>query len=646
MTEKKRNTLRGSTAIKIVAFFLMLISFAVGVIAGTITLEIVNTGMYERSFETVLKDSFADRTYAEFWHFVNAKDHILDATRYIESACDGTNLHVELWAGEERLWGEYEDNGTPFVYTYYTNDFTEVKEGTKSSIEEVIIKMYVDDTFLEPDSYWNTYQALMKFYEWRQIAPAVAGVGLLLAIVFFVFLMYASGHKNGREGIVPSLISWLHLDVYTVIYIIGVYFFLVLMVESVGGVWSTGLSALLFGGLLLVWTTIYAMEVILRMKQGEWWKHTLLYDSWGVLKKIAGKMLRGLWYLIKAVPMVINVLIVYFAICIIEFFGLMIGGSAELAVLWGLEKIILLIPVIYIASICKKLQQGSEALAQGNLSYQVDTSKMFLDFKEHGENLNCIGEGMAAAVEQRMKSERLKTELITNVSHDIKTPLTSIINYADLIGTIVGQDDGQNADGMDEAENVSKQETLQEYADVLLRQSKRLKKLLDNLLEASKASSGALEVNLESCQLDVLLSQAVGEYEKRLEEKQLELITRWPQDGVKVKADGRHMWRIFDNLLNNICKYAQEGSRVYLTIEEKEKRAEIIFRNMSKYPLDIGGEELQERFVRGDKSRHMEGNGLGLSIAQSLVQLQNGEMTIVTDGDLFKVTIAFRTDSV
>ena len=180
-----------------------------------------------------------------------------------------------------------------------------------------------------------------------------------------------------------------------------------------------------------------------------------------------------------------------------------------------------------------------------------------------------------------------------------------------------------------------------EYAEVLLRQSRRLKKLLEDLLEASKATTGNLEVNLEPCEVGVLLSQAVGEYQQRMEEKRLNLIVRQPEETDRIMADGRHLWRVFDNLLNNICKYAQEDSRVYLSVEEREGDVTIIFRNMSKYPLDISTEELEERFVRGDRSRHMEGNGLGLSIAKSLVELQGGRMEITIDGDLFKVTLRF-----
>ena len=285
---------------------------------------------------------------------------------------------------------------------------------------------------------------------------------------------------------------------------------------------------------------------------------------------------------------------------------------------------------------------------------------MLGDFKEHGENLNSLGQGISRAVAERMKIEHLKTELITNVSHDIKTPLTSIINYADLIceETMRNKEEdqrpkeaalGQGTEGQSDSEggvrneeaNSCKDARIREYAEVLLRQSRRLKKLLEDLVEASKATTGNLEVDLKPCEVGVLLSQAVGEYQQRMEEKGLELIARQPEHSVIIIADGRHLWRVFDNLLNNICKYAQERSRVYLRVEEKQDSVQIIIRNMSKNPLEISGEELQERFVRGDRSRHMEGNGLGLSIEKSLIELQDGKMEIVMDGDLFKVILCF-----
>ena len=249
---------------------------------------------------------------------------------------------------------------------------------------------------------------------------------------------------------------------------------------------------------------------------------------------------------------------------------------------------------------------------------------MMFDFKKHGENLNSVNVGLSKAVNEKIKSERFKTELITNVSHDIKTPLTSIINYVDLLKK-------------EELEN----ETLQEYIEVLDRQSNRLKKLIEDLMEASKASTGNLEVTLEKLEAGVFMVQTVGEFEEKTKELNLDLIIKKPEEPIYILADGRHFWRVIDNLMNNICKYAQPYTRVYIDLDRKEEKAGITFRNTSKFPLNISSDELMERFVRGDSSRNTEGNGLGLSIAGSLMELMHGEFELVVDGDLFKVILTF-----
>jgi signal transduction histidine kinase len=274
----------------------------------------------------------------------------------------------------------------------------------------------------------------------------------------------------------------------------------------------------------------------------------------------------------------------------------------------------------------RRLLIDGKEISGGNMDYHVDTAKMPQPMKEHGEQLNSITEGLNKAVNERMKSERFRTELITNVSHDIKTPLTSIINYVDLL----------------EKENIS-EEKAREYIEVLSRQSAKLKKLIEDLMEASKASTGNLAVNLERCELNVLMDQCTGEYAEKLKAANLELLVTKPDEPITVMADGRHMWRIFDNLLGNICKYAMPGTRVYLNLERQSAQAVVTLRNISASRLNLGEDELLERFVRGDSSRNTEGSGLGLSIANSLVRLQNGTMDLTVDGDLFKVTLKFNT---
>ena len=270
------------------------------------------------------------------------------------------------------------------------------------------------------------------------------------------------------------------------------------------------------------------------------------------------------------------------------------------------------------------LDMAVSTISQGDTSYQIDTSRLSGKERDMAEHLNNISSGLDSAIQEQVKSERLKASLITNVSHDIKTPLTSIINYVDLL----------------QKEDIDN-EKVREYLDVLDRQSSRLKKLIQDLLEASKASTGSINVELEELDAAVMLSQVAGEYEEKFKKNNLDLIIKNDVTPVMIQADGRHLWRVFDNLMNNINKYAQPGTRVYIDIIPKDSGAIITFKNVSATPLNISSDELKERFVRGDSSRNTEGSGLGLSIAESLMKLMNGTLELTVDGDLFKVTLEF-----
>ncbi len=510
--------------------------------------------------------------------------------------------------------------------------------------KRIVVTLTANPSLPKEDEYALIYHQAEQLYDNRNVIPVICCTGTILAFLCFIFLLCSAGHKNGREGITPSAIHEIHLDVYTVVVAVGAFTGLYLAFGWIGMNLSNMINLIVLVVLFaaeVIWCTLYFMELAIRLKMGKWWQNTILYRVFRFFGRFCKRVFRGIVKLIRGIPMVWRTALLCLAVCVVEFFGLMLfyNNTDVLLFFWAIEKFILCGAITFVALMCKELQEGSEALADGDLNYKLDTSHMVLSFKEHGENLNRIGEGISAAVEQRMKSEHLKTELITNVSHDIKTPLTSIINYADLIGKEVSGDAKDTGDGADTETAQEREQHISEYAEVLLRQSQKLKKLLDDLLEASKATTGNLEVHPEVCDVSVLLSQAVGEYEQRFSEKKLETIVKQPEETVKVMADGRHLWRVFDNLLNNIYKYAQAGSRVYLNVEHDGQNANIIFRNMSAYPLEMSPEELEERFTRGDRSRHMEGNGLGLSIAKSLTELQKGDMEIVTDGDLFKVVI-------
>lgn len=320
----------------------------------------------------------------------------------------------------------------------------------------------------------------------------------------------------------------------------------------------------------------------------------------------------------KAILAIVIVLILEFAWIRHMFF------DYDFRVYWNVRNLIVIPLILYRTMMMSRLQKGMDALADGNLEYQIRTGGMIGIFREWGKSFNCIAQCMSEAVEQRIKSERMKTELITNVSHDLKTPLTSVINYANLIG-------------QESCEN----KRIKEYAEVLLRQSERLRRLIEDLVEASKAATGNLEVELEPCEAEILLTQAAGEFEERLLDAGLELKLSHPEESVRIMADGRRLWRVFDNLMNNICKYAQSGTRVYLSLEETDGQAVITFKNTSHAPLNVSADELLERFTRGDVSRTTEGNGLGMSIAKSLTELQKGTFDLSIDGDLFKVILKF-----
>ena len=273
----------------------------------------------------------------------------------------------------------------------------------------------------------------------------------------------------------------------------------------------------------------------------------------------------------------------------------------------------------------KKLNEVQMALRdiyEGKDDVYLDESEQKGVLKRMAKYINDIAGGFSNAIEQSLKSERLKTELITNVSHDIKTPLTSIINYVDLLKK-------------EEFEN----KQVEQYIAILDNKSQRLKKLIEDLVEASKVQSGNVKLNIEDINLKELLNQTTGEFEDRFEKKNLKIELLVPTDDVIIKADNRYMYRIIENLFSNITKYALENSRIYIELKRESGKVKLSIKNISSEKLNISADELMQRFVRGDKSRHTEGSGLGISIAKSLTELQNGSFDIEIDGDLFKVIL-------
>ena len=489
-----------------------------------------------------------------------------------------------------------------------------------TAADNVVIEGYI---LREPadgdnsDTFVSLYWAEL-IYNCRYQLIVIAAVSFILCLVLFIFLLCAAGHRAGSEGIVPSFVDKIPFDLFTLLMIVAISCLWAILAEmSYDSILLIMLACLviLVAALLIL---LYIMSFAVRVKMGGLIKGCIIYKVLAWVWRLIRSVCHAIAELVRGMPLVPKSCVAVAVILLLELI------SVNSGVVWLITNALLAAALIYTAICAKKLLTAGHKLAAGDESCVVDTSKLYGPFREHGEDLNTIRDGVSLAVEARMRSEHFRTELITNVSHDIKTPLTSIINYVDLLGK-------------EKPEN----EKMREYIDVLQRQSARLKKLIDDLLEASKASTGNLTVNAEPCDVGVLLDQTLGEYGEKLSAAGLEPVLTKPEKPVIIMADGRHMWRIFDNLLNNICKYSQRGTRVYLEVCERDGKAVVTFRNISSRQLNISSDELMERFVRGDSSRNTEGSGLGLNIAQSLAQLQKGTMELTVDGDLFKVTLTF-----
>lgn len=384
--------------------------------------------------------------------------------------------------------------------------------------------------------------------------------------------------------------------------------------------WWRSSGSLLFGGALLVLfatcTLPLGLSLVRRLPGGRWKEGLLVRRLWAKARTTV-RFAVSRRDLLAVTIVVFAVLSVLEGLCGLYFSW---GGW----IFWALIRLGEFFLVVYAVVYWKILREGAHELAAGDLAYRVPIEDLRGPFRGMGEDLSAIRGGIEKAVEEQMRSERMKTELITNVSHDIKTPLTSIVNYVDLL------DKEDLPDG-----------PAREYVAVLVRQAARLKKLTEDLVEASKASTGSLEVDLQCTDVNVLLDQSAAEYADRLRAQDLTLVLRPAEGEALVLADGRLLWRIFENLLGNIVKYALPGTRVYLSCTAEEATVRIVFRNISRDPLDVPPEELIERFVRGDAARSTEGSGLGLAIANSLTDLQHGTFALDLDGDLFKVTLTF-----
>ena len=520
-------------------------------------------------------------------------------------------------------------------------------ESEQEFINDILIENHGYNTLTQAESLY-AQGLLITVYDWAYWWLPMVLVGAAGALACLVFAFTAAGHRKGVEGVRLNVFDKLPLDLYLVLCWAAAFaalFGLVTIADTMtDNTWpflvtKQGVSFIIFSviALYVMFLVAFApfMSLAARVKAGGgiWWRNTLtcwlvklcwrfVKWCWSLVKRFFGWIL----YMTRKIPIVPRTAIIAAAAIAIEaFLTAQAFGyyyiSGFFVFLWFVYTPLLFILACFGAWQMKSLKAAGERLARGGIDEKIDTKHMYWEFKRHAENLNSIGEGMAAAVEQRMKSERLKTELITNVSHDIKTPLTSIVNYVDLLNK----------------PHTPEQEA--EYLEVLDRQSKRLKKLTEDLVEASKASTGNMNVSLVRTNTREIIEQSLAEYGRRMEQGKLIVITNIPDPAPAAMADGRLLWRVLDNLFNNVCKYALAGTRVYIDAGIEGNEAVISVKNISRDPLNVSADELMERFVRGDSARHTEGSGLGLNIAQSLVNLMHGKFSLSIDGDLFKAEI-------
>lgn len=448
-------------------------------------------------------------------------------------------------------------------------------------------------------------------------AGVIAGVCML---ALFIFLLCSAAHKEGEEGYVLIRQDNIPFDIYLVLaglLCLGALAIGLNITAASGGY----IIELIFVAICIAISAGAAMAACMtfaaRIKTKTLFSNTVIYRviAWlGRLFNMMGMHLKVTFVFLGY--LLLNAIgAAYLFQSRYEGFALMMLAFFNCVVAFGLLECV---------SQMTKLKEAAAAIAEGDLSHEMDTSKLKWEFKEHGESLNSVGRGMARAVNERMRSERFKTELITNVSHDLKTPLTSIVTYIDLL----------------QKEEIPGEQA-KEYVDTIARQSAKLKKLTEDLIEASKASSGAMSVNLERVNVSELLRQSAAEYAERMTTAGITPVMTLPEDDMHITADGRLLWRVIDNLLLNICRHGMSGTRAYIGAEKRDENTVISFKNISAKELNIRPEELLERFVRGDESRSTEGSGLGLSIAQSLTELMKGKMELYLDGDLFKVELIF-----
>ena len=541
----------------------------------------------------------------------------------------GSHLFSDMEIAEDYLYydthNSWEDGGISTVYLYYF------------AAPEYSVTVYMQPEVLESSS----LHILTGMYPYRYWFISVLALGLVLFAVCMAYLCWSAG--TTKEGTIrPSGLNRLPLDLYGLLVAGGILGLMVLFGKMLDWVGNEGphpgnlslLAVNLLGIIILAEALLFAFCAQAKVKGAFWWHHSV--TGW-----LLDKLLWGMRFLFRAVARVFGMMnviwqwlltaavLVIAALVSLAVAVFCVNGGGDLQAILG----VLQLPVVWLVCIgvvfyggyaFGTLLLGARKMAKGDLCHKIPTKYLVGPFRECAEQLNSLSDTAMKEAKNRLKSERMKTELITNVSHDIKTPLTSIINFVDLLQKPHTEEEGE------------------QYLEVLSRQSDRMKRLIEDLMDLSKASTGNIQVNITKLDAVEAVQQALGEFADRLDSACLTPVFRYPKGEILVMADGRLMWRVISNLLTNAVKYAMPGTRLYLDLQRCGDAVQLSMKNVSREELKTSAEELLERFVQGDESRNAEGSGLGLNIAKSLMEVQDGHMHVTLDGDLFKVTLSFR----
>ena len=635
MKERNKIRLRSSYLWKVIAFLLFAIAATADLVGMNAIAYLSTAGAYDGI------SKYSDTADAKARAAMTANNYVLYALninthfigdQYRSFDRESSNLSVEIYdvATNKLIYKNFDVeestlHGTAYFYgdtnDGYFQDYIEKNSEPKYRIEYSLAKdLSARDDFYYCDTVYNVQ------YKFRYIVFPVEFFSIIILIGSVIFLFYGAGHVDDKPGITLSWIDKIPLDIFA---------FVVLMVWTYASfyIYDHGFPDIainfyqqgyyygfakasiikyimvIVGGVIpfLQFTLLFSLSVATRIKYGNWYKNTLIYYIGTIISNL---LQIGGYFPTFLLGSFVFWLFFYFLV------------QLQLYVLLGIFLFVASYALFWRAYESVLLKKAIHKFANGETDFSFHTSKLSHFFKVQADDLYKIKDFAEATAKKSIRAEHLQNELITNVSHDIKTPLTSIINYVNLL------------------QSVEDPEQAKKYLAVLEKQSKRLQKLTEDLIEASKASTGNITVNIMPNDLHELLEQAVGEYTDRFDACKLEIVTNIPDNARSVMADGRLLWRIFSNLFSNLVKYAQPKTRVYInSVRTIDNNIMISIKNVSREALNISAEELTQRFVRGDESRHSEGSGLGLNIVENLVNLQNGHFNIVIDGDLFRTNV-------